>query len=623
MGSQTRTSLASALNSWPGRAAVIGALLAMFTLPRWARWMRFAQYRQDPLPIVLGATLVLLGCAWLLQRWPAPPWARAGRARIQRWAASAWAPLLVWFFSTLYLLVTAWQAGRSLDIPWTDESMHLVQAQLLSRGMLSAPAHPLADHMESFFLFVKPRYAAMYFPGTSLLYVPFLWAGLPGWCFSMAVSGGLVALAFVVARRLMGPGGGLLAALALLSCDQLRFLSIRLVSHHTSALLNLGILYGYLRWRDDPRSLKWTGLLGTLAGLSLLTRPVEAVAQGSALLVMMLFRGRGNGRILARSLVTIGLIAMPWLAIQLRLNAEVTGDWKLPPIQLYFQTYHLGAGYGAAPLPEDQRRVASELPQKTDYFYGIIAPYIRHYQSCNPVVETLSQRLPLSLIRLCAHPLWWVAWTLGVLSLRRDVAVWIAIGTSSFFLLLLPQSHYLVHYGIALAAPLAIIWAAGVRALAGHSMGWVAFWCGTCLLNWPQLNPAIEEGHQAGHHRATATRLIRHQLAPQLTGPAVVLVRYRHWQDPYTPGLDDFHDEPVYTTTTLWPEDSRLALFQALGAERDLEVVRFFAERNPQRDFFYFDRHRQRLMRLGTARDLLERGFPTGYDDPGATSGRI
>src|SRR5437016_4041646 len=72
----------------------------------------------------------------------------------------------------LYLYGTARWQGRDLSAKEQDESMYLIQTQMLARGHLWMPQHPCADFFESFHVLVRPVYAGMYFPGTALAYAP-------------------------------------------------------------------------------------------------------------------------------------------------------------------------------------------------------------------------------------------------------------------------------------------------------------------------------------------------------------------------------------------------------------------------------------------------------------------
>ena len=80
--------------------------------------------------------------------------------------------LLVFLTTSLYLALTALRQHRDFGFRVQDEMMYLVQVQMLARGHLTLPPHPMADFFQTFYLFTKPVYASMYFPGASMMFVP-------------------------------------------------------------------------------------------------------------------------------------------------------------------------------------------------------------------------------------------------------------------------------------------------------------------------------------------------------------------------------------------------------------------------------------------------------------------
>jgi hypothetical protein len=77
--------------------------------------------------------------------------------------------------------------------------------------------------------------------------------------------------------------------------------------------------------------------------------------------------------------------------------------------------------------------------------------------------------------------------------------------------------------------------------------------------------------------------------------PAVVLFQY-------APGCDA-HDEPVYNTDVLWPDDAPIVRAHDLGP-RNRELFDYFAARQPDRNVYRYDRFTGRLTLLGTAGEL-------------------
>ena len=62
--------------------------------------------------------------------------------------------------------------------------------------------------------------ASAYFPGTSMLYVPGVWFGLPPWYTSVLIAATIVTLIYLVTTEIFDGVAGILAALLALShCD--------------------------------------------------------------------------------------------------------------------------------------------------------------------------------------------------------------------------------------------------------------------------------------------------------------------------------------------------------------------------------------------------------------------
>jgi hypothetical protein len=89
--------------------------------------------------------------------------------------------------------------------------------------------------------------------------------------------------------------------------------------------------------------------------------------------------------------------------------------------------------------------------------------------------------------------------------------------------------------------------------------------------------------------------------------PAVVLFRF-------DPGVNSYDDDPVYNDQTAWPDDSLVVRARDLGSERNGAIVRYYAQRQPEREFYIYDpdlRARGEypiIGPLGTAKELAVRG---------------
>ncbi|HSV16193.1 MAG TPA: hypothetical protein VLI90_18165, partial [Tepidisphaeraceae bacterium] len=75
--------------------------------------------------------------------------------------------------------------------------------------------------------------------------------------------------------------------------------------------------------------------------------------------------------------------------------------------------------------------------------------------------------------------------------------------------------------------------------------------------------------------------------------------RFHHGNNP--------HDEPVYNIDVAWPDDARIIRAHDFGLPKDEEIFRYYAQRDPQRVFYIFDRADDSLTELGTGQSLAQR----------------
>jgi hypothetical protein len=90
------------------------------------------------------------------------------------------------------------------------------------------------------------------------------------------------------------------------------------------------------------------------------------------------------------------------------------------------------------------------------------------------------------------------------------------------------------------------------------------------------------------------------ELLPQ--APALVLFHY-------DPDKCSFHDEPAYNDSVAFPDDAMIVRARDLGPREDKILFQYYAERQPDRMVYYYDRgaigeNRRPLKRLGNVHDL-------------------
>ena len=365
----------------PSRVAIVIALLAGILLSlAWGVDLRFhARY----------AAVLLLAFAFVpavhkrLNRWIA--FLRSPSPRNQRITST-----LLFFASGLYLIYSAVHAGRDLIPMYHDEHMYLLQARMLASGRLWTQAHEVGQFFDSFFVMVRPVYAATYFPGTALCYVPGIWLHLQPWITAVCICAGVVAMFYLVMTQLIDGAAGLLAAALVLSLEQFRELSVMTMSHTVLLLQTLLAIWIYLRWRQR-HGLRWAILVGLLSGWTAITRPLDAVCLIIPLVVLMVIDLYGKPA-KWRTLAVILFAASPMISLQLVFDKGVTGHLLRTPISVYGQTNFPGlslSGGGDWRAPS-----TATLPQVRGLSRFVFTARIR--QLCPPPVPRHVARRPVA-----------------------------------------------------------------------------------------------------------------------------------------------------------------------------------------------------------------------------------
>jgi hypothetical protein len=81
--------------------------------------------------------------------------------------------------------------------------------------------------------------------------------------------------------------------------------------------------------------------------------------------------------------------------------------------------------------------------------------------------------------------------------------------------------------------------------------------------------------------------------------PALVLFRYKQ-------GVDSPHEEPVYNIDVVNIDDAPIIKAHDLGPARNAEIIRYYAERQPNRRVYLCDRATRTLTDLGPAGTLID-----------------
>ena len=291
----------------------------------------------------LGVPLALFVALGLLVR------RRRGRMpqTIETALSSRLAPIVAGGVSAAILLVV-WRSPAEPQ-PIHDEQAYVLQAEIFGRGHWTGEPPPIPEFFEQTHVFVEPRLASKYPPGTSLLLVPGIWLGLPGLMplFFTAAAGALV---FAIVRRVFDSTLALATwALWSTSTTGLYWRSTYFSQNPDSALW-LFSLWALLRWRTERRQSSLIAVACVFAWMYL-TRPLSAVALAAPVAIAVL--GRAWRERLVRQAAIATVCAVPLLLINPLWHQKTVGDWRINPYSEYSRQYmpfdKPGFGYDATP----------------------------------------------------------------------------------------------------------------------------------------------------------------------------------------------------------------------------------------------------------------------------------
>ncbi|MGA2498860.1 MAG: glycosyltransferase family 39 protein, partial [Tepidisphaeraceae bacterium] len=551
--------------------------------------------------------------------------------------------IAICILATTYFIVTAILQQRDFFPKTHDEGAYLLGMQHLARFRLWYPQHPLADFFDSFYIFVKPVYCSLYFPGTAMLYVPTIWLGLPTWLMPVCVCGVIVGLVYLLACELLDGLWALVAALWMLSLSWFRMLSILVMSHPPMLMFGLLMLLTCIRFVRTGR-LRWAAMAGIAAGWAFIIRPADAVVFAAPVAIGVLLRLRTCTW--RHGALTVGLAiacTLPFFALQLVFDHGVTGRWLRTPYVEYVDNEQPHTSYGFYASDPDLES-KSPLAQKRDYYRNVLRAYLPKHQPDRLLKTWLTEWTPMIVdSTMPGRPLLLLV-PLGLLALRgrthffgnfiritnrhpertregsgrevqsrmlheyaqhdncpetnslqlardngraplRHERLWMAgLMLVVFVAVYVPNTFFLEHYAMIVAPAVIILTLAGLQATADRLPQMaptvvctgIAFSVGFSLNSLHELNPAVyDETFQS-----TMLWFVHEELPQKVHGPAVVLFRYR-------PG-DRITEEPVYNSDVPWPDDAPVIKAHDLGA-RNIEIYRYYAQRQPQRMFYRFD----------------------------------
>lgn len=549
--------------------------------------------------------------------------------------------------SLCYFLTVALASDRYPFPSLHDEFMYLLQARMLASGHLWMPPHPVGEFFDSFFVITKPVYAAAYFPGTALAYVPGIWLGQHPWITSLLISATSIAALYLLVSRVADGIAGMLAAILALALDQLRIISVMTMSHGLMLLLFLLASLAFLRWREKP-TLGRALFLGVLCGWAAITRPLDALVMLLPLLIWLLILLRHGGRREAAwTLAALIVGVLPFLSLQLSFDKAVTGSWLKTPVGLYAERNFPGLKMGlhGGELPESP----ADLLQVRDYHRGFLSDFIRKHAQRGFGRIWIQDRLGQAMEEALPGRLLLVIFPVGLLCIRRfPLTVFVLMLAIAMTLAQWPATP-LQRAVIAMAGLIAMVLGgrrvlpAESRTLCGLAIAWLSgaliftvaysFWPPYLkhygLLVAPVFILAVVVAGEIVRRRVPNSAVAYFVAVTVLTvGWLPVFSGRTEYQAPLpylkhanavlanleqTPALVLFkyssnlnlHEEPVYNLSTAWPDDALVIRAQDRGPDNQ-RIFDYYARVQPTRFIYLYDLTKGGITPLGRACDLAK-----------------
>lgn len=467
----------------------------------------------------------------------------------------------------LRLAVLPWVPPRVPKVH--DEYGHLLVADTLAHGRLANPPHPLAPHLETFFVFQRPAYASRYPLGQGLtLAVGTLLTGVPWpgvWLSVALMCGGIAWMLFGAAPAGWAAIGGVLCAIVLGATHGW----IDMLYGGAFCAFGGAVLFGsLLRLRRGP-----SALLGFAAGVGWsivwLTRPYESLVPllFTSAIVLCFVVQDWRKRSWAGTLALLAIAPLGAGGLTALHNRAVTGSFTTLPYVLYQRTH--GADTLVFQRVEPTELGTPELREGLRYNEGIIRE-----RRARPFryVWTIVERTWRFFLRgwLCLPVLLGLAMLRDPVTLAGATMLAGALLTSSLYHSFFP--HYWAAYSgvLFLLAVRGLAWLPRLKPF-GLPIGIAAaafFVAGTMatVVRAVPIGPILgvsDYGYEAPLRQQVADRL------NAIEGQHVVFVKYGP--------SHSFFTEWVHNAADV--DAARIVWCRAIGPDDDARVVRYYAGR--------------------------------------------
>ena len=289
--------------------------------------------------------------------------------------------------------------------------------------------------------------------------------------------------------------------------------------------------------------------------------------------------------------------ALPFLVLQGAFNLRVTGRVTETPFDFYTRQVYPLATYGFHGS-DPSVRPSWPLPQVHAAYDDLLQGSLRDHTPTKALVHWATDYLPDTIYNILPHSLLIVLIPLGFLGLRGRR--WLLFAMLPLFVALyFPYVFFIRHYSTIVIPSGILLIVLGVRVLSDFSPSFraqILTFLVACIVplvisDWPTFNRLARDEFLP----ADSLRTIEQRIENVPHRPAIVLFHF---------SLGDPIDlEPVYNAETIWPDDAPIIRAHDRG-EMNSELFRYYAQRQPDRWVYLYNRSDGTLTDLGLVQKL-------------------
>jgi hypothetical protein len=254
---------------------------------------------------------------------------------------------LVLAFGATYVVL----ARYALDaFPYSgDEYSLALQAELLAKGLLKAPAPPHLEWLRVDHVVIDQWVRSKYPPGGPALLAIGARYGV-AWLATPIEGTITLAIVWHTVRRLLGARGALIALVTLGAAPLFMFDAASFYMH-TPTLLFCAIAFAAIAQWTKCECWPFLAITGVALGCAFLVRPIDALLFGAALLVFRSWR----------AVIIPAVSALPFVAFNFWYQKQLFGGWLTDGYHAYHDTFVALYGPSAAENPIGPQHLISPI----------------------------------------------------------------------------------------------------------------------------------------------------------------------------------------------------------------------------------------------------------------------